>query len=94
MILVKNFKVFHLFMVGQIGQENVFDGILKKIKSFLDYYTETLKSEKILIFPKALVLGFGQQFQCFCIFFIILGKIGQEKVLDDVLQRKKNVSRL
>ena len=37
MILVKNFKVFHLFMVGQIGQENVFDDILKKIKSFLDY---------------------------------------------------------
>ena len=56
MILVKNFKVFHLFMVGQIGQENVFDGILEKIKSFLDYETETLKREKILIFPKALVL--------------------------------------
>ena len=37
MILVKNFKVFHLSMVGQIGQENVFDGILEKIKSFLDY---------------------------------------------------------
>ena len=37
MILVKNFRVFHLFMVGQKGQENVFDGILEKIKSFLDY---------------------------------------------------------
>ena len=43
MVLVKNFKVFHLFMVGQIGQENVFDGILERIKSFLDYLNRNLK---------------------------------------------------
>ena len=35
--LVKNLKIFHLFIFGKIREENVFDDILEKKKAFLDY---------------------------------------------------------
>ena len=31
MVLVKNFKFFHVFILGKIGQENVCDDILERI---------------------------------------------------------------
>ena len=34
MVLVKNLKFFHVFIFAKIRQENVFDNILKKEKSF------------------------------------------------------------
>ena len=33
---VKKFKIFHFFLYGKIGQENVFDDILEIKKAFLD----------------------------------------------------------
>ena len=32
MVLVKSCKVFHVFIVGKIGQENVFHDVLKRKK--------------------------------------------------------------
>ena len=37
MVLVKKLKIFYLFLVGKIGQENVIDDILERRKAFLDY---------------------------------------------------------
>ena len=37
MIFVKNWQFFHLFILGKIGQENVFYDILYIKNAFLDY---------------------------------------------------------
>ena len=37
MVLVKRGKVFHLFILRKIEQENVIDDILDRKKAFLDY---------------------------------------------------------
>ena len=34
MVLVKNLKIFHLFIFGKISQQNVFDDILDSKKAF------------------------------------------------------------
>ena len=37
MVLVKNWPYFSLFILGNIGQENVFYDILKRKNAFLGY---------------------------------------------------------
>ena len=70
MVLIKNLKIFHLFIFGKIREENVFDHILEMKKAFLDYKKEKVKTVKIGIFPKALVQGFGQKLENFpCFYF-------------------------
>ena len=49
--------------------------------------TKRLKSRKIVIFPNSLVLGSGQKFAIFFIFFILC-RIGQENVVYDILEPK------
>ena len=34
MVLIKKLKIFYLFLVGKIGQENVIDDILERRKVF------------------------------------------------------------
>ena len=57
MVLVKNLNFFHLFILGLIGQENVFVNILERKKGFLDSKITKLKKSNINfgIFPKGLV---------------------------------------
>ena len=52
MVLVKNFKIFHLFIFGKIREENVFDNILKRKKAFLDYKKQKVKKVKFWDFSK------------------------------------------
>ena len=40
MVLIKNLKIFHLFIFGKIRDKNVFDDILERKKAFLDYKKE------------------------------------------------------
>ena len=49
--------------------------------------TTSLKTRKIDIFPKGLTHGFGIKMVIFRFFF--LGKIGQENVFYDILERIK-----
>ena len=42
-ILVKIWQFFHLFILGKIGQENVFYDILERKNAFLDYKNIKLK---------------------------------------------------
>ena len=43
MVLVKNLKIFHLFIFGKMREENVFDDILERKKAFLDYKKKVKK---------------------------------------------------
>ena len=52
MVLVKNWKIFHLFIFGKIREENVFDDILEKKKAILDYKKEKVKKVKNWDFSK------------------------------------------
>ena len=69
MVLIKNLKIFHLFIFGKIREVSVFDDILEMKKAFLDYKKEKVKTVKIGIFPKGLVQGFGQKFENFPSFY-------------------------
>ena len=46
MVLVKNLKFFHVFILGKIRQENVFDNILETKKAYLNSKIKTLKKLK------------------------------------------------
>ena len=52
MVLVKNLKIFHLFIFGKMREENVFDDILERKKAFLDYKKEKVKKVKNWDFSK------------------------------------------
>ena len=65
MVLIKNWKLFHLFISGKIGQENVFHGLLQRKNAFLDHKNKKLRNKKMGIFRKGLVHGFGKNVQNF-----------------------------
>ena len=46
MVLVQNWPFFHLFILGNIGQENVFYDILEGKNAFLGYENKKLKTAK------------------------------------------------
>ena len=53
MIFVKKWQFFHLFILGKIGQEKVFNDILdKKKNAFLDHKNIKLKKSKNWDFSK------------------------------------------
>ena len=64
--------------------------LFKKKTTFLDNKNQKIKRSKNWDFSKGVGPRFWSTISIFLYsFFIILRKIGQEKVLDDVLQRKK-----
>ena len=67
-----------VFFLGTIGQENVFYDTLKR---------KSLKSRKIVIFPKGISHGFWSNNGHFSNIFF-LANIGQENVFHDILQWK------
>ena len=67
MIFVKNSKFFHVFILGKIGQENVFHDILDRKNAFLDYKNIKLKKSKNWDFSKGISPCFlSKIFPCFC----------------------------
>ena len=52
MVLVQNWLFFHFFVLGNIGQENVFYDILKRKNAFLAYRKKNFKKLKICNFSK------------------------------------------
>ena len=46
MVLVKKWKIFHLFLFTKIGQENVFDDTQERKKVFLSYKNKELNKSK------------------------------------------------
>ena len=68
MVLVQKWPFFHIFFLGNIGQENVFYNILERKKVFLDHRKRSSKSRKIEIFLKRLTHRFGQKMAIFHVF--------------------------
>ena len=77
MVLVKNLKIFHLFNIGKISQQNVFDDILERKKCFETLKSESQKSWRIRIFPKGLVYGVGQKLENFPCFYFCQNQTGK-----------------
>ena len=77
MVLLKNWLFFHLFFLGNIGQENVSYDILERKNAFLGNKKKSTTSRKIDISAKGLTHGFAQKLAIFLSFFF-LGNIGQE----------------
>ena len=69
MVLVQKWPFFRLFILGNIGQENVFYNILERTNAFLGYKNKKLKSRKIDIFSNGLTHGFGSKKAIFPTFF-------------------------
>ena len=68
--MVKNVKIFQLFLLGIIGQETIFDDILERKQAFLVYKNKKIKKRKSGIFSKGLVHGFGQKIENFSAFSV------------------------
>ena len=69
MILVQKYPFFQLLFLGNIGQENFFDDILKRKNAFLGYKNKSSESRKIDILPKGLTHGFCPNMAIFKLFF-------------------------
>ena len=72
MVCVPKWRIFKLFILGNIGQENVLYDILEHKIAFLGYKNKKFKNSKNGHFSN----------------FFFLGNIGQENVFYDILERK------
>ena len=52
MVLVKKWPFFQLFILGNIGQENVFYDIWERVNAFLGYKKDKFKKSKNWHFSK------------------------------------------
>ena len=68
--------IFPTFVLGNIGQENVFYHIVERKNAFLGYRNEIFKKSKNSHFAKWLTHCFGPKMAIFPLF--LLGNIGQE----------------
>ena len=88
MVLIKNLKIFHLFIFGKISKQNVFDDILERKKAFLYYKKHKVKKVENQNFSKGVSPWFLIKNLKFFHLFIIV-KISKQNVFDDILERKK-----
>ena len=92
MVLVQKWPFFQLFLLGNIGQENVFYDILERKNPFQAIKTTSSKSRKIDIFPKGLTHGFGAKMAIFQTFTFSQYRPG--KCVLRYSRTKKRLSRL
>ena len=88
MVLVQKWPFFQLFFLGNIGQENVFYGILERKNTFLGYKNKKFKKSKNWHFSKGVNTWFWSKYGHF-LHLLFLGNIGQEHVIYDILERKE-----
>ena len=68
MVLVENWPFLHVFILGNIVQENLFYDILEWKNAFLAYKNKTLKKSKSLDFSKGVSPWFWSKIGHFCMF--------------------------
>ena len=68
MVLVQNWSFPHLFILGNIGQKNVFQDILEDKNAFLGYKSKKLKKSKNGDFSKGVSPWFWSKIGQFSIF--------------------------
>ena len=69
MVLAKKLEFFQVFILGKIGQEDVYYDIVERKNASTDFIKKSSRSRKIGIFPKGLVHCFGQKLAIFPRFF-------------------------
>ena len=84
---MQNWPFFHFFLLGMIGQENVFYDILERINGILGFKNKKFQKSKNWDFCKGVSPWFWSKIGHFSI-FLFLGIIGQENVFYDILERK------
>ena len=87
MVLVQKCPVFHVFFLGDIGEENVFYDISERKTAFLGYKNKKFKKSKNSNLTKGVNPWFLSKYGHFFKFFVF-GNIGQENVFHDILERK------
>ena len=86
LVLVEKWRFFHLFFLGNIGQENAFYDILERKNTCLGYKNKKLKVEKLTSFQRGEHLVLVEKWRFFHLFFLV--NIGQENAFYDILERK------
>ena len=80
---------YPIICLGNTGQQNVFQDILDRKNAFLEYKNISLKNLNVQLFSNGLIHRFFKKnLAIFPSFF--LGNIGQENVVQDILERKKS----
>ena len=69
MVLAQKWQFFQLFVLGNIGQENVFYDILVQKNALLSYKNKKFTTRKLDSFKKWLTHGFRQKMAIFPTFF-------------------------
>ena len=87
MVLDKKWPIFQLFLLRNIGYENVFYDILKRKNAFLEYKNKKFKRSKNWHFSKGVTSWFSSKKGHFSK-FVFLGNMGQENVFYDILEGK------
>ena len=68
MVLVQNWSFLHVFILGEIGQENVFYDTLARKNAFLGYKNKMFKNSKKWDFSKVGSPWFWSTIGHFCMF--------------------------
>ena len=89
MVFVQKWPFFHLFFLGNIGQENVFYDILHRKNAFVAYKNKKFRKTKNWQFSKGVNPKFWSKIGHFSNFFF-LGNIGQENFFYDILEQKND----
>ena len=87
MVLVQYWPYFRLFILGNRGQENVFYDILEGKNASLRNKNKKFKKSQKWDVSKGISPWFWLKIGNFSIFFI-LGNVGQENVVYDILEGK------
>ena len=88
MVLVKKWPFFHVFFLGNIGQENVFYNLLEQKNAFLAYKNNRFKKSKNWdFFQRGLPIVLVKKWRYFH-FFFFFGNIGQENVFYNIPEEK------
>ena len=87
MVLVQKWPFFQLFLLGNIGQENVFYVILERKNSFRGYKNNKFKKSKNCSFCEGVNPWLWSKNGHFSQRFFLIN-IGQEKLFYDILERK------
>ena len=89
MVLVQKWPVFQLFLLGNIGQENVFYDILERKNAFIGYKNKKSKKSKNWPFSQRVNPWFWSKNVHFSNFFF--RQYGQKNVFYDSLERKNAI---
>ena len=91
-MFVQKWRFFHLYFLGDIGQENVFYDILERENAFLGYKNKKFKKSKNWHFSKGVNPWFWSKYGHFSNFFFRQNRLGKCLLRDS--ETKKPIFRV